>query len=444
MLKKYLKNIFPDFLVSIIRERHDLNTYIKYRLNMKRRANEKGLSEKIKIAFIIEYPEVWNSVKSVYYAAKRMDIDVIVICVPKSKTQSNIYVANEENDAYNYLFNDENIQVYNALRNGKWFNLEEYNPDYVFYTRPYNSEYPLPYKTSKVSSYAKVCYIPYAFSQTTGFLFDMTFNWNFMLNTYVTFCPSKIRLDECKKKFAWQVLKKTNYYEYFGFPRFDLLKDLDEKDKKRFTILWLPRWFVNDERGNKKSHFIEYLPYIFNFMNQHQEVQLIIRPHPLMFKTMVEKNIKSKEEVDEIISAINNASNISLDNGSDYIPTFEKTDILLADFTSLLVEYFVTGKPIIYCDDANDFNDDAILLNSTYYHAKEWKDIEKIIFRLRDGNDSKIDVRKKVISEIMPTNTGNIGTDIIEYLIEDYKKEQKSYLESQESIRRKRISVRKK
>ncbi|MCM1180023.1 MAG: CDP-glycerol glycerophosphotransferase family protein [Clostridium sp.] len=354
-------------------------------------------------------------------------MEPILLCIPKpfdNGTGEYSVNAEKKNDAFDF-FSRSGIDVINSYdeKNMTWVDLQSLRPDYVIYSRPYNNQYPKEYQSLEVCKYAKVCYVPYAFSQTSGTLFETTFNTQFLSTVYITFVPSQIRLEDCRKKFVIQYWFKTNHFVYCGFPRFDLLVQKESSNQKyagnRKTIAWLPRWIVGDGVENKKSNFFKYCDAFIHYMDEHMENQLIIRPHPLMFESIIENGIMKEEEVEQLKARLLSHANIVIDADNDYLPTLRQADILVADFTSLLIEYFVTGKPIIYCDTADGFNADAQLMDSTLYHAENWTELESL---LSQSEDILYGERQRAISCLIPPNAGHIGRDILSYIVEDFQK----------------------
>ncbi len=427
-VKKLLKNIIKKCIPKTVKEelvfRKEINTYRK---SLKKIESQEK-SNNLKIVFILQFPETWNSLKTVYESAKKMGLNPLIVCVPKPKSTSTlIYETSEDgvNEAYEML-KKENVNAINTkLEEGNWFNLREYNPDYVFYTRPYNTQYPDEYKSNAVCQYAKICYIPYGVTLNGGMIFNSVFKANFLLQTYVTFAQSKNLLKKIKNAYRWQYLLKYNKLEYLGFPRFDLLmkehsysKNLS---KQNFTITWMPRWEFNTTiKGQKCSHFLVYYHEFIKFVKEHQELNFIIRPHPLMFKTLIEEKLKTQEEVEAIKREIESIDHLRIDTQKDYLPTLQKTDILIADNTSLLIEFFATGKPIILSDNAKGYLEDGKIMVSSLYQVEVWKDVESKLNDLINGNDDLYEKRRKAMEKIIPKQS-TAGENIINYIMKDYK-----------------------
>ena len=138
-----------------------------------------------------------------------------------------------------------------------------------------------------------------------------------------------------------------------------------------------------------------------------------------MFMNFIEKGIMTQNEVDSFKKECIECENIVIDEEKDYIPLLHRADLLIADYTSLLMEFFVTTKPIIYCDDSKGLNKEAQEMDNVLYHAMSYKDIEELVLQIMEGNDSMREERKLVINKLVPTNIGMIGEQIAQYLIDD-------------------------
>lgn len=431
-IKKTLRPYVPDIILSLrncLRYREKITSYkrgLKYIALKKRSENH------LKIVFIVQFPETWNSVKTIYEAAVEKHIDALILCIPKPNESGVGPFENngaKTNEAKEY-FDGIHTPAVNAFdnENSTWFDLEKYAPDYVIYTRVYNRQYPSQYQNSTVCRYAKVCYIPYAYPTVSGTLLESLFNNDFMYSTYITFAPSKSSLKKCRKQFKVQDISKSNKYVFLGFPRFDLqqgsYKPIEKKGTKR--IAWFPRWvFQTTTEGQRNSSFFVYFDRLMEYMEVHGELELIIRPHPLMFGNIVKEGIMTESEVESLKQRIVHAANVRIDDCKDYIPIMESADILISDFTSLLMEYFMTGKPIIYCDESKDFMPETKLMDETVYHASDWEDLSCCLRALCSGEDVKYNDRKNAVAQLTQNNAGHIGKDILDYIIADFKSEEK-------------------
>jgi len=419
-MKKVVKTLIPNKIWMFLK-------FLKYFSNTPKywvKSHIKNSNEKyIRVIFLVQFPETWNSFKTVYEELKqRENVEVVILCIPKPKSNNGEieYHPDDINESFDY-FKNLGIDCVNAFKSdNQWIDIKLLKPDYVIYTRPYNTQYPVEYRSSNVCRFTKTCYIPYAYNMIDD-KFMTTFNQEFINNTYITFVASKSRLSMCKNEFYFQDKCGLNKFVYMGFPRFDLLTSniKDKENNKRFTIAWMPRWTVADEESTKLSGFLKYSRQILDFVKQHKDIYLIIRPHPLMFMNFIEKGIMTQNEVDSFKKECIECENIVIDEEKDYIPLLHRADLLIADYTSLLMEFFVTTKPIIYCDDSKGLNKEAQEMDNVLYHAMSYKDIEELVLQIMEGNDSMREERKLVINKLVPTNIGMIGEQIAQYLIDD-------------------------
>ncbi|MBQ8912690.1 MAG: CDP-glycerol glycerophosphotransferase family protein, partial [Lachnospiraceae bacterium] len=375
------------------------------------------------IIFLINFPESWNSVKSVYEAAiKDGKYNVYIIAAPQlsSDIATKTGAMGIKNDAYEF-FVKNNIDVINASKeNGDWIDLRDYNPDYVIYTRPYNDAYPEPFRPVNVCKYAKLYYIPYAYSMLSDSMLLSVLPENFIFCMRKVYLANKSRKIECEKVHPRYGKYAADRFEYLGFPRFDLYEfdETTEKDNKRYTIAWMPRWTAGSAADKHKgSHFLLYYKQVIQFAKDNPNVEVIIRPHPKMFGHFVATGIMSQEEVDDFMNTCESMDNLSLDKNKDYINTIKNSDLLLADYTSLIAEFFMTGKPVVFCDTVEGLNLEGQKICGSLYYAENFDQIKERIFRIIGGNDEEYGNRQKIIHELLPSQSGGIGKSILESII---------------------------
>lgn len=422
MIKCLLNIMCPNFLKSLMKQFKLKKNNSNYKKGIKK-ANELN-NDKIKVVFISQYIEAWNSFDSVYKAFKQNDkFEVLILSIPMSDLNSEMnYSINKkhENKSFDFL-KSVGIKSINAYKNNQWFDLKKYGPNYVFYNKTYNNQYPDEYKSENVCSFSKICVIPYGFNLFSDTIFDIVYNYEFMLDTYLTFATDVVTLKDIQKKFSWQYITRRNKYKLLGFPRFDLLKDVKKQNENsKITIAWMPRWEFNKKGTQKTSHFLDYNTNFINYVKKTPNINFIFRPHPLMFQTVVSEGYMTSQQVNNITEEMKSIPNLFIDYDSNYMKTLLSADILIADATSLLAEFFVTGKPIIYCDNDEGFNKIGKMLYKTFYKANSWNEIEQNLIEIINTNDFKQKDRKKILNKLTTKNIGNIGNDFSEYIIKDF------------------------
>ena len=406
--QKYVKTIFSlDYAFG----KKELNLTRKYRAQI----YQKNKKDKITVVVVIWMTEMWNSLKPVYeIIAKNLMFDAYILAQPHLFDTKN---QKGQNPAYEILSKMyETKTVINAFQNGKWFDLKDLNPDYVFYSYPYEMYYHDSYQSKAVREYAKICLIQYGYNFEIDSTFCISHNFEFLKNVAIHFVANGTINSTLQKVFG----KKYAYPKVvnFGYPRFDLLDVNNTFDSK--TILWTPRWTSADLKFNKQSHFLSYYKEFLNFAKNHSDVTVIIRPHPLMFSNFLRKGVMTQNEIDNFKAQCKSIENIELDENADYIPSVKRASVIVSDFSALLAEYFVMEKPVIYCDGNRGFSKEAMIMDSCLYHATKWSEIEKQVLSLLSGKDEMTEKRIESLKDFLPNGRGKAAEHILDFIRKDY------------------------
>jgi CDP-glycerol glycerophosphotransferase (TagB/SpsB family) len=181
-------------------------------------------------------------------------------------------------------------------------------------------------------------------------------------------------------------------------------------------ILWTPRWRTLE--GN--CHFFDYKDYFVDYCKKHQDVDFVFRPHPLCLGNFLKTGELSEDDLQRIKLEYGNSSNMSLDETGDYIDTFIASDVLVSDISSMLLEYFVTGKPIIYTHRVDTFNELGRKLSEGFYWVENSTELQETLDMLMGGNDPLKFKREELIREHLYMPEGGAGVMIKDTLLADY------------------------
>ena len=421
-MKKRIKNSIESFAYKHPNTWREISKTVRFFRCMKTAYYRKNLTfkkdGKIRVAFIINMPEVWTSLQPVY---EQMSVDprfeTYIIAQPKRISNPAV------NDAFAFL-NSKYLNVINAyMGEGQWFDPKQLNIEYTFYTRPYNEYHPL-LEPSETRKYSITCHIPYGYILSSGDIFDTCYNGSFLCNCSVLFDCSRSALNLNYKRFGLAAKARLINLEFLGFPRFDLLqRNNGRSDKKNgeFTILWTPRFPTPGNGFNIAGHFLDYYKDLIQYAQNNEGVRVIIRPHPLMFERFRSLRILTADKIEKIKREIEEAKNVEFDVNKDYRISFEKADLLVSDFSSLIIEYYYLDKPIILCDDLEDLLEEAARINQTIYHCSDWNEMKHMIDGIKAGNDPLSQKRSALIDELAEVNESS-GHRIIEYIASDYVK----------------------
>lgn len=107
-----------------------------------------------------------------------------------------------------------------------------------------------------------------------------------------------------------------------------------------------------------------------------------------------------------------------LDHDKDYMTAFRNNDVLVGDFSSILIEYIAFGKPIIYCGLPEAIPFDEML--ACMYLASSWEQVTSYLDSLENGIDPLAQRRCEFAKSL--SSGGKSGEKIIAYILDDYAK----------------------
>ena len=127
-------------------------------------------------------------------------------------------------------------------------------------------------------------------------------------------------------------------------------------------------------------------------------IALILRPHPLAFDTFVKAGKMSRSDVDELRRYLADNPQFSLDEGDNYLESFERSDIMISDYSALAWEYVFTGKPVVYTDDPNSAEEKYAAIFHSMYGVASWEEMENMLEALLEGDDPSEEERANAVS----------------------------------------------
>lgn len=390
--------------------------------NIKRVQVKLAKAEILNVIFIVQYIPGWNKLEPIYSKmVNDQRYNPIIVCVPLN-IQNHILIDNNGNDTYQY-FVEHGYKAINALQdNGSWFDLKELKPDYIFHSRPYNHFMPNCYTSGKIVKYSLICNVMYGACLAENDR-KVCINKDYFKNTYLYFA-----FDDCEKKYYQSLFKLgirsglQKCYPY-GATGLEQIVNFETKQipvKYKRTILWTPRWSTDRSVGG--SNFFKYRDTIFQLASNYTNVLFIIRPHPLMFSNFLKTGEMTEQEINEYKDYCKKSSNIILDETKTYTETFWRSDVLIADFSGIVPEYFCTGKPIIYCHSDNEFRytDTIKKMINCCYEAHNSDDILKYLNGLLTDMDTMKEQRIQCFNKIF-FEVFNCSTNILEMLVDSLR-----------------------
>ena len=385
-------------------------------------------NEKMRIVFIVQRTEVFNSVRSVFEAAVANDeCEVYLLPLPRCAIEHKELLWDTYASVVEFchqLCGGTVIDTYD-FETETYYDLTELMPDYIFLNVPYTIQYPDVYSLKKLALIAKVCYVPYGYAMPNEKKYPDLYAGPYYVNLmkYISFlfADGDASYSYCKKNRMWlsELLFGKRLYN-IGYPRFDTI-DAQEVQPMGNTILWLPRWTAAKQidDGNLASHFFDYGDSLFEYVDGQDHYRLVVRPHPLMFENYIKYGLMSEQDVLTYKEVMKNNGRFSLDEKPSYDDAFNTADVLVADYSSTIIEFFLRRKPIIYCGKREELSPQIADVTRTFYYVDGWEQLKKVLDDLKDGIDPLKEERRIAVEQFR-TRTQNAGEAILNVLRRNY------------------------
>ena len=108
-----------------------------------------------------------------------------------------------------------------------------------------------------------------------------------------------------------------------------------------------------------------------------------------------------------------------LDEKPSYDDAFNTADILVTDYSSTIIEFFLRGKPIIYCGKREELSPQIAYVTKTFYYVNGWEQLKRVLDELKEGIDPLKEDRRIAI-ELFREGNQNAGEAILSILRKNY------------------------
>ena len=397
-IKNFIKrNVSSEVIERIQRSRRYLPKEIwkeqwkdrTVKTRYKRLNKRKREYDVVKVAFLVQMAEIWDKQLPVYAAMQedeRFEPQLIVV-PPYDLIKREITYDYKDN--YFLLNYEQSIPAYSE---GKWIDFSDRQFDYVFYQRPYDVYLPKQLQSYQITSFSRCCYIPYGYWPFKNDLCG--YNREFFRCVYFAFMESKENASYIQK-----MEDDEKRILFCGYPSLDNIEyssvfDID-------SVLWTPRWSYDAKLGG--SHFFEFKDDILKLSNQFPKISITIRPHPLAFQNYVAEGLMTLNEVQEYMEKAKQHG-IEFDKNKNIEDTFSNTGVLITDISSIIYTYFMSTKPIIFCNTDIELSPSFKALMKGMYIAESWIDVIGFYKELKSGNDYLAIERKHIAERLREAN----------------------------------------
>lgn len=392
----------------------------------KKRKKHKDLNGKacIKIGFIAR-GGLSEMVEDLYHELRVMEnVETSILVCPIIDRQTGTIC----DDTFLYEKYPDAISMVDRAGNVR--QIKEMDLDYVIFFEQYPQLYLKGLRDTVIVRNALCCYIPYGISGSKEIDISNAKN-PFFYSMHIYFSSSESDLEEHKKGIKWKWDERVHKKVFLGFPYLERFiekskdsvlnsEDIGEKWIPRVT--WTPRWTVEKGTGVGGSNFLRYKDLFWKFSaKNHDRYHFCFRPHPMMFDELIIKGYMTEKEKREYISKLENVG-IVINMTSPIEEILDGTDILISDFSSIVVPFTILGKPVIYCDGGVILNNEVERISRQFYVTYSWEQVEERLDELSERITyiDKCNSIKAFSGEYFNKNI-HAAKRMAEYIINDYK-----------------------
>lgn len=301
----------------------------------------------IEIVFMPYKASMWDSLDSIYREAES-DPDCTCKVVP---------IPYYEKDARGQItrFCYEGNQLPKDIQTIPFelYELEKNQPDIIYIHNPYDQYNTLTmvnprFFSDNLSKYTDMLvYVPYfiAGSSETSVMS--------ILPAYKQVTKIIVQSDDQKNTFVVNGLEDNKVLN-LGSPKIDAMHRAI-KTRSEVPLYW--SHIINGKKVFlfntgiadllSTSTWFEQIEQIINFFIAHEQYALIWRPHPLTEITIQTMRPNILEEYTQLQDKLKRATNIIVDNSNDIYQAVSVSDALISDYSSVMLQYIVTEKPVL-------------------------------------------------------------------------------------------------
>ena len=364
-----LKNFFYDQKVNqnvsyINKNKPEVIKKLKHKLKNR---------QKINVVFYVYDASKWKSqsVYDIFSKNEKFNVKVLVTKNSAQKPDNPSFQTIEDVKKTYEFFRNKNLNVEFAYdtEKQKFIPFKRFQPDMIFYQHPWYVE-----RTQGpvvCSKFALTAYIPYYFPIEVGDI-DNKIDYYLRFHKYI---ENYYVLDKfIEKKLKSKMDNGGKNVKVAGYPNLDYFCN-NIKDGE--YIIYAPHWTICG-KGLKYGAFEWSGQFMLDYAKSHPQTKWIFKPHPLLYKALIESKFMTEEEVEEYYNEWEKICLIHISD--DYIDVFNKSKMMVTDGCSFFGEYFVTQKPLIMImSNQSPFTTLENPILQTYYCARNIDQLEQLL-----------------------------------------------------------------
>lgn len=385
---------------------------------------------RIKAVFLTFYFEAWDALADVH-AQMLADsrFDVTVVSIPRRFSRDEPFGGEETVSKFfdqlgvgHLRFDDAAVGL---------AKLRELSPDYVFINYPWQRNYQPEYRVEVLSEFTKVCYVPYyslALVNEPGEVgvtpYLYTQRSNQLASLVFTQDPNTLE--------AYSKTDRGNSYVHLtGTPKLDALVRKAQESGSKWPLsnsgnrrmVWAPHHSFSSAWFNF-GMFPELFQEMLSFAELNPNLDIVMRPHPIMFGSLVEQGILPESILNEWVNRWQSLLNTAIDHESDIAELFAAADLFVTDGISFLGEYpIATGKPTIFFDKPGHWPWSPIggLASAANIHVRNFEDFVEVFEAIAGNGLPDFSAEIDTLRDAAQPYPGEAAKKIIEVILDDFE-----------------------
>lgn len=347
MIKAFLRNIFPKGLWQKMSEVKWPVLVVVARFHhwrvLQRIRRKIGRGEKLRVAFVESEIAKWKtqSLFDLMKADEHYEPFMLICKRDRDETKGEAEIRRRVNESLSY-FRRQGNDCIDALDMDdlNLLNIRKFNPDIIFYQQSWFAA-----SIFDAVKFALPCYVPYYVANYGSIDLDSKLLMHRFLAYF--FMQSEAWVSALTAWAPWY------YYSGkmlpFGHTMLDYAYLNPPHEPKSQCVIYAPHFSIRTEKVDNLTGISTFLwngLEILEYAKKHPEMSWVFKPHPILYRTLIESNLMDKKSVDQYYLEWENLGVKCTDN--NYTSLFTRATVMITDCGSFLTEFGATGKPIIH------------------------------------------------------------------------------------------------
>ncbi|AMD00097.1 CDP-glycerol glycerophosphotransferase family protein [Halomonas chromatireducens] len=352
--------------------------------------------KKIRVLFLVRENQKWGAQSLYEELEKDIAFEPVVVVAPLKQLGRSVGKTQLLQLGENYsFFKNKNMNVELGYDQGRkcFIPLKTFFPDVVFYDQPYGLSYS--HRIEVVSRYALTCYIPYGYglylARESGQLSS-----NFFPLIWRVYLESRGLLN------GWDDSPIVEYgnYIYLGYPKMDALLSqlprsrhagsrMGESVSSEKVVVFAPHHSLESGHHNQYATFPWSGEDVLELARGTPQFRWVFKPHPRLKYTLVKSGTMKADEVEKYYKSWRMLPNAEIVDDGDYLEILKHSDAMITDCGSFLLEYLITGKPLIHLvnSDSQGYSSFGEEVVRNFYKAVDGESLSVLFERVVVNGD---------------------------------------------------------